>query len=46
VDGPGSIHGSARFFLLDSVQTGFGVHTASYPMGTGGYFPGSKAAGA
>jgi hypothetical protein len=33
------------FSLLHSVQTGSGVHPASYPMGTGGYFPGSKAAG-
>jgi hypothetical protein len=22
-----------------SVQTGFGAHPASYPMGTGGFFP-------
>jgi hypothetical protein len=26
------------------VQTGSGVHPASYPMGTGGSFPGGKAA--
>jgi hypothetical protein len=25
------------------VQTGSGAHPASYPMGTGGYFPGDKA---
>jgi hypothetical protein len=25
------------------VQTGFGAHPASYPMGTGGPFPGAKA---
>jgi hypothetical protein len=25
------------------VQTGSGVHPASYPMGTGGSFPGGKA---
>jgi hypothetical protein len=25
------------------VQTGSGAHPASYPMGTGGSFPGSKA---
>jgi hypothetical protein len=38
LDGPGSIPGSARYFyLLYSVQTGSGVHPASYPMGTGGY---------
>jgi hypothetical protein len=29
----------------DSVQTGSGVHPTSYPMGTGGSFPGGKAAG-
>jgi hypothetical protein len=28
------------------VQNGSGAHTASYPMGTRGSFPGSKAAGA
>jgi len=28
------------------VQTGSGAHTASYPMGTRGSFPGGKAAGA
>jgi hypothetical protein len=27
-------------------QTGSGAHLASYPMGTGGSFPGGKAAGA
>jgi hypothetical protein len=30
--------------LLDIVQTGSGAHPASYPMGTGGSFPGGKAA--
>jgi hypothetical protein len=34
------------FSLLHSVQTGFGVHPTSYPMGTGGSFPRGKAAGA
>jgi len=29
-----------------SVQNGSGAHTASYPMGTRGSFPGGKAAGA
>jgi hypothetical protein len=29
--------------LLHSVQTGSGAHPASYPMGTGGSFPGGKA---
>jgi hypothetical protein len=33
-------------FLRHSVQTGFGVYPASYPMGTRGSFPGGKAAGA
>jgi hypothetical protein len=32
--------------ILYIVQTGSGIHTVSYPMGTGDYFPGSKAAGA
>jgi hypothetical protein len=35
-----------EFCLLYVVQTGSGVHRTSYPMGTGGSFPGSKAAGA
>jgi hypothetical protein len=34
------------FSLLHSVQTGSGAHTASCTMGTGGSFPGGKAAGA
>jgi hypothetical protein len=34
------------FSLLHSVHTEAGVHTASYIMGTGGSFPGGKAAGA
>jgi hypothetical protein len=33
------------FSLLHSVQTGSGAHPASYQMGTGGSFPGGKAAG-
>jgi hypothetical protein len=33
------------FPLLNIVQTGSGAHTAFYPMGTGGFFPGVKAAG-
>jgi metal-dependent HD superfamily phosphatase/phosphodiesterase len=32
--------------LLHSVQTAFEAHPASYPMGTGGFFSGGKAAGA
>jgi hypothetical protein len=46
LDAPGSIPDSARFSLPHSVQTGSGIHPASYPMGTGGSFPGGKAAGA
>jgi hypothetical protein len=34
------------FSFLHSVQTGSGTQPASYPMGTGGSFPGGKAAGA
>jgi hypothetical protein len=34
----------ARFSPLHVVQTGSGVHSASYPMGTVGSFPGGKAA--
>jgi hypothetical protein len=30
------------FSLFHSVQTGSEAHPASYPMGTGGSFPGSK----
>jgi hypothetical protein len=36
----------SEFSLLHVVQTGSGAHPASYPMGTGGSFPGGKAAGA
>jgi hypothetical protein len=47
LDGRGSIPSMARgFSVLHSVQTGFRAHPASYPMGTGGSFPGIKAAGA
>jgi hypothetical protein len=35
-----------EFPLLHDVQTGSGAYTASYPMGTGGSFPGGKATGA
>jgi hypothetical protein len=34
-----------EFSLLHVAQTGSGVHPTSYPMGTGGSFPGGKAAG-
>jgi hypothetical protein len=33
-------------FSLHVVETGYGAHPASYPMGTRGYFPGGKATGA
>jgi hypothetical protein len=33
----------ADFPSSPCVQTGSGVHPASYPIGTGGSFPGSKA---
>jgi hypothetical protein len=36
--------GTRHFPLLHSVQTSSGVHPDFYPMGTGGSFPGSKAA--
>jgi hypothetical protein len=46
LDGSGSIPCRGRdFSLLHSVQTGSGVHPASYTMGTGVFFPGVKAAG-
>jgi hypothetical protein len=38
LDGPGS--------NLHSVQTDFEAHSASYPMDSGGSFPGGKAVGA
>jgi hypothetical protein len=34
-----------HFSLLHSVQTSSGAHPASYPMGTGGSFPGVKSPG-
>jgi hypothetical protein len=33
-----------KFTFLYIVQTGSGAHPTSYPMGTGGFFSGSKAA--
>jgi hypothetical protein len=38
--------GSGNFSLYYLVQNGSGAHPASYPMGTGDFFPGDKAAGA
>jgi hypothetical protein len=35
----------SRIFSSQSVQTGSGFHPTFYPIGTGGSFPGSKAAG-
>jgi hypothetical protein len=35
-----------QFSLLHVIQTGSGAHPASYPMDTGGSFPGDKEAGA
>jgi hypothetical protein len=35
-----------EFFLHHRVQTGTGVHPASYPMGSRASYPGGKAAGA
>jgi hypothetical protein len=35
-----------EFSHLQVIQTGSGVHPTSYPMGTGGSFPGGKVAGA
>jgi hypothetical protein len=39
-----SLYGQ-EFSLLYVVQTGSGVHLTSYPMGTGGSFPGVKLPG-
>jgi hypothetical protein len=36
---------TGEFSLLHNFQTGPGAHPASCAMDTGGYFPGSKAAG-
>jgi hypothetical protein len=38
----GSIPDRADFSSSSCIQTGSGAHLASYPMGTGGYFPGVK----
>jgi hypothetical protein len=35
--------GAKDFSSILCVQTGSGAHPASYPMGTGGPFPGGKA---
>jgi len=33
-----------EFFSHHHIQIGFGAHPATYPRGTGGSFPGGKAA--
>jgi hypothetical protein len=38
--------GAGRVKIILIVQIGSGAHSTSYPIGTGGSFPGSKAAGA
>jgi hypothetical protein len=38
--------GAGNFSLHHLVQKGSGVHPASYPMGTEGFFPGGEEAGA
>jgi hypothetical protein len=38
--------GVGNFSLHHRVQNGSGAHPASYPMGSGGSFPGGEAAGA
>jgi hypothetical protein len=44
LDDWGSIPDRDRgFFSNPCIQTGSGAHPASYPMGTGGPFPGGKA---
>jgi hypothetical protein len=44
LDDRGSISDRGRIFSSSlCVQTGSGAHPASYPMGTGGPFPGGKA---
>jgi hypothetical protein len=37
---------AGNFSLHHRVQNGSGAHSASYPMGARGFFPGGKAAGA
>jgi hypothetical protein len=37
---------AGNFSLHHRFQNGSGAHPASYPMGTGGSFPGGKATGA
>jgi hypothetical protein len=44
--GVGLPAGAGNFLLHHRVQTGSGAQSASYPMDTGGSFPGGKATGA
>jgi len=47
LEGRNSTPGSGRNFCLrHRVQTGLGAHPVSYPMGTGGFLPEDKEAGA
>jgi hypothetical protein len=46
IEGFESREGLGNFSLHHRVQTGSEAHPASYPMGTRGYFPESKEAGA
>jgi hypothetical protein len=46
LNGWGSSAGGERGFSLHSVKTGSGAHITSFSIGTGGLFPGGKAAGA
>jgi hypothetical protein len=45
LDDRGSIpdRGRGFFFLAPASRPALGAHPASYPMGTGGFFPGGKA---
>jgi hypothetical protein len=45
LDGWDSIAGKVKISVFHSVQTGSVVYSASYPVGTGGFFPMGKAAG-
>jgi hypothetical protein len=46
MDGRVSIPGRGKvFYLIHNIETGFEVHPASYPIGTGSDSPGVKTAG-
>jgi hypothetical protein len=40
-----SEEGKEKFLIVRALRPGSGAHPTSYPMGTGVYFPGDKAAG-